>query len=786
MIWIARGPSPPAQHLSLYPKRSVRVQLRHLALLWLGGSTATALVTWICFKLQVALATADLAFLILIVALSLMDSVISSIFFSILAVLCLDYFFAPPIFELDIYDPQDLVTLVAFLFTSLAITSLVRRFRVAAEVQEAQTRLLDLTHDPILVRDPAGTILYWNRGAEELYGFTREEAVGRSAPDLLQTDFPSPMDEVMATLYRTGRWEGELLRTRKDGTRLTVACRWTLERDETGVPRRTLETNNDITARKQAEDALRRTQETYLAEAQQLSRTGSFGWNISTGEIFWSDESFKIFDYTAETRPSIELVADRVHPDDLPIFRQAIERLSAEPQDLDYEHRLLMPDGTIKHLHVVGHAMQSDAGQPQLVGAIMDVTARKEAERALRDSEQRYRHLFHHMPVAFWQLDMRAFKRLCQELRAAGVVDLGRHLDQHPEFLTEAMTALVIEEVNERAVQMLAAPDAPALAVPLVGFWRERPDTFRRAIEAQFGGEVAFEEETKITALDGRVVDVLFAVAWPGPINNLDVGLVGIIDITERLKAQERLRQVQAEFAHTARISVLGELAASIAHEVNQPLGAITTNAETALRWLDRPEPNSAKAGELLKRIVGDARRAADIIARIRTMAAGRIPQPAALSLVDLVEDSLAFLHAELQAKGVSVRLDAAPSPPPVVGDRTQLQQVVVNLVINAAQAMARPDAERRTLAIRIGESEDGMLSCSFEDSGPGIAAEHLERLFDSFFTTRDVGMGMGLPISRSIVEAHGGQIRADNQSALGGARFRFELPARHPAPPAS
>jgi C4-dicarboxylate-specific signal transduction histidine kinase len=260
-------------------------------------------------------------------------------------------------------------------------------------------------------------------------------------------------------------------------------------------------------------------------------------------------------------------------------------------------------------------------------------------------------------------------------------------------------------------------------------------------------------------------------------LGQLGVSLVGIIDITEQVRAQARLNELQAEFAHAARISVLGELAASIAHEINQPLGTMLTNGETALRWLNRPEPDLAKARDLIQRVADDGRRAADIIASIRQMAAGRAPQQAKLSLDDLITDSMVLLRHEMQSKRISISLDLAPALPQITADRIQLQQVIVNLVINAAQAMAQAGTERRALLIQTKLSGADAVCCTFEDSGPGIGPGHLDGLFDRFFTTKEAGIGLGLPISRSIIEAHGGQIRADNKSVFGGARFSFLLP---------
>jgi PAS domain S-box-containing protein len=250
-----------------------------------------------------------------------------------------------------------------------------------------------------------------------------------------------------------------------------------------------------------------------------------------------------------------------------------------------------------------------------------------------------------------------------------------------------------------------------------------------------------------------------------------------VTDITKRKRAEEALHEAQSELAHAARIMTLGELTASIAHEINQPLAAVRTNAETGLRWLARSEPNVGKARELMQRIVDDARRAADIIAGMRAMAAGRAPQQAPLSLRDVIEESMLFLRHELRANGVSASLDLAPALPPVTGDRIQLQQVVVNLTVNAVHAMANSRAPRRSILIRTMLCDPEAVCCVIEDSGPGIDPALIPCLFDSFFTTKDAGMGMGLPISRSIIEAHGGYIRADNDSSLGGARFTFALP---------
>lgn len=463
-----------------------------------------------------------------------------------------------------------------------------------------------------------------------------------------------------------------------------------------------------------------------------------------------------------------------IHPDDARNVADYWQACLASGQRVDMEARMRRFDGEYRWFLIRASALRDDAGTiVAWYGTNTDIDDLKVSERALRDSEQRYRHLFHHMPVAMMKLDGRELREMLRGLRVDGVTDLATYLDRDPDFLGRAMDSLVIEEANEQAVRMLGARRREQLLGPGANFWRLSPKTFRRSIESSFRGATSFQEETKLVTLDGRAIDVVFTAENLRPMDE-SVMIYGIVDITERVGAQETIQQLRAEFAHAARISMLGELAASIAHEVNQPLAAIRTNSQTSLRYLDRPVPDIAKARQLIERNVDDAGRAVDIVSHIRAMAAGRRPQQTMLSLRNVIEESLIFLRTELQSTAVSVSLELAPSLPPVIGDRVQLQQVVVNLAINAAQAMTQ--AASRRLLIRTELSGD-RISCTFEDSGPGIDPQQLGQLFHSFFTTKDSGMGMGLPVCRSIVEAHGGELRADNQSTLGGARFSFVLP---------
>ena len=534
----------------------------------------------------------------------------------------------------------------------------------------------------------------------------------------------------------------------------------------------------DIEDRKRAEDALRQS-EAYLAEAQRLSHTGSFGWYVSSGEIIWSAENYRIFEYDPTTQITIDRVFDRVHPDDAAFVRGLLERATADKVAFDFEHRLLMPDGLVKHLHVVAHPSIDGPGALQFVGAVMDITARKKSEESLRNSERRYRNLFQNMPIALWQLDASEVIELFRGLRADGVAELGPYAAQHPDFLPRAMEAVKIEEVNERMIEMLGARDASEVLGSITRYCHIHPEAFLRGLESRYRGESTHHEEAKLLTLDGRVIDVLMTATRPGLITDPNMSLLGFIDITERVRAREALQRVQADFAHAARVAMLGELTASIAHEVNQPLTAITTNSEVGLRLLDRPEPDLAELRDITKGVVDAARGAADIIARVRMMATRQAPQQTLLSIDEVIDEALLFLRHEVQSHGLMIKHHPNPTESKVLGDRTQIQQVLVNLAVNAIQAMTQAETTRPTLAVRTTLSDPHTLCCSFEDSGPGIKPEHLDHLFDRFFTTKETGMGLGLAISRSIIEAHGGCIRADNQSAYGGARFTFTLPAK-------
>jgi C4-dicarboxylate-specific signal transduction histidine kinase len=263
--------------------------------------------------------------------------------------------------------------------------------------------------------------------------------------------------------------------------------------------------------------------------------------------------------------------------------------------------------------------------------------------------------------------------------------------------------------------------------------------------------------------------------------NEKEPDLRGLIDGNDGSRTEEMLAKLQGEIAHAARISMLGELAASIAHEVSQPLTAIGSNTEAAQLWLDRSPPNFEEVRELTARTAVEVQRAADIIHRIRAMAVCSAPEQVPMPVNPMIEEAMLFLRHELQRNCVHVSLHIGDNLPEILGDRVQLQQVIVNLVVNAIQAMNTVDITARQLLINSSMLTANWLHITVEDTGPGIAPESHDRVFERFFTTKSTGMGIGLPICRTIIEAHRGRIRVANRRNSCGARFSILLPSCPP-----
>ncbi|MGF7147518.1 signal transduction histidine kinase [Sphingomonas zeicaulis] len=391
---------------------------------------------------------------------------------------------------------------------------------------------------------------------------------------------------------------------------------------------------------------------------------------------------------------------------------------------------------------------------------------------SVRASEQRYRSLIHHLPWALLQVDATAMAPIFEALRCRGVTDIGAFLATAPEVALESRDIVRVTDANLKALQVLGVASVDQVIGPVDFVFAASPETAKRVIKAHFDGERSYTEVMKLRTFDGRLRDVELTVTYPTPPERLDVSMLSLDDITDRLRTEVQYRQLQADYSRAARISMLGELATSIAHEVNQPLAAIVTNAETSLRWLARDDPNLAKVMQLTARIAESARHASDIVKRVRAMAAPRAPEREPLELNIVVFEALVFVRHELESRAIDLAMRLGSGLPNIFGDRVQLQQVIVNLILNAVQAVGKKGRIDLSTAL----DPAGGVAFAIHDSGPGIAPEHLDRIFSSFFTTKDEGMGIGLAICQSIITAHGGAIGAANHPD-GGARFRFVLP---------
>jgi C4-dicarboxylate-specific signal transduction histidine kinase len=254
------------------------------------------------------------------------------------------------------------------------------------------------------------------------------------------------------------------------------------------------------------------------------------------------------------------------------------------------------------------------------------------------------------------------------------------------------------------------------------------------------------------------------------------------LDLTERKHVEGALRDAQANLAHVVRVTTLGELAASIAHEVNQPLAAVVANGEACLRWLDRQTPDLDAARRSVEWIIDDGNRAGEVIRRVRALANKTEIEKVPLDVNEIIREVITLVQRELISHRMSLRMELAPALPTVLGDRVQLQQVIINLVMNSIEAMQSVTDRPRELVVRSGQDQPGQALISVADCGVGIAAENVDRLFNPFFTTKSGGMGMGLSICRSIVEAHGGGLSA-TANLPHGATFQFTLPVNADAP---
>ena len=556
----------------------------------------------------------------------------------VLSLLAIHYYLVPPInsfsfkhnlFAVEVAElPRMILFSIAALFVNF-VSLAQRRSQEAALQAEAKAaraeRQIRLVTDtiPALVWSalPDGAVEYFNQPWLTYTGLTLEQARGWGFIDAYHPEDRTSVRNLTSIRIPHGDPANDLkIEARLRG--VDGKYRWFLSRtmalcDEAGNVIRWYGTSIDVEDRKRAEDALRRS-EAYLAEAQHLSVTGSFGWRVASGDVVWSEETYRIFGLDRTVKPTIDLVLQYVHPDDRELVRHEVNRVAEGNHDFNVEHRLLMPNGLVKYLHVRSRRVECESGDEEIVGAVMDITA-------ARDS-------------------------------------------------------------------------------------------------------------------------------------------------------REALHAARAELAHVTRLTTVSEMGASIAHEVNQPLAGIVTNAEACLLWLDRKTPNLDKARHSVELIIKDGNRAGEVIRSIRALTNKAPSQRVPLDMNDVVNEVIALVQHELLSHRVSLRTELAPVLPAVLADRVQMQQVIINLVINSIEAMEAVTDRLRELVMRSCQDKGGKVSITVKDSGVGIDAENADRLFGAFVTSKSNGMGMGLSICRSIIQAHGGCIWIE-PNLTEGAAFHFTVP---------
>ena len=560
-------------------------------------------------------------------------------------------------------------------------------------------------------------------------------------------DFPETAKAFNHAIQTGAPYEGvHRLRRAADGEYLWHHARGEPLRDRQGRIVQWYGLSIDIDERKKAEERLRRS-EGYLADAQRLSRTGTLVLNAKTWQyVYLSDESYRIWGLDPlQGFPSHETITQRFHPDDRDGVWQKVREALRQKKDYSGEFRIVLPDETIKCLAVTAHHLFSTSGElVEVIATSVDVTDQKRAEEALRESERRSRSA----------LD--GIAGLVAVLAPNGEVEtVNRQLS---EYFGRSLYWLKSWTTNDA----VHPQDRSGVL-----------ESFKRGMTSG----LAFNEELRIRRFDGEYRWFDFRAV---PIRD-DPGCVArwyvlLTDIEDRTKALARLEEMQSDLAHTNRVSMMGELAASLSHEITQPIASARNNASAALNFLDKKPPDFGEVKEALSCIVGDTDRARSIVDRIRDHMRKAPPRKERFDLNEALNEVIALGRSAIIKNGVSVQTRLSDGLFPIHGDRVQLQQVVLNLILNAVEAMGSIEDETRELSITTKQDEASGVVVTVGNSGPGIDPKHLDHVFDAFYTTKPSGVGMGLSICRSIIDAHGGRLWADVNTPRG-ALFRFTLP---------
>jgi PAS domain S-box-containing protein len=490
--------------------------------------------------------------------------------------------------------------------------------------------------------------------------------------------------------------------------------------------------------------------EAYMAEAQRLSHTGSWYFNIDSGEHFWSQETFAILDFDPEEiTASYPMLLERVHPEDRAQVDEIRSAAIRDKRGFEAEFRLLLPGGSIRYVRGIGHCSINESGQVEFIGAMRDITESKRAQEELRRGE--------------------AFLSEGQHLSRTGSFSWRVATDEvtWSEQLYRIYELEVGAPVTLELIRTRVHPDDVSLLEKL------------KMVHQARSGMNEFEWQYRLLMPDGSI-KYLHAVAHATRDQDGQLEYIAAVqDVTARRMSEEALAKARSELAKVARATSLGVLTASIAHEVNQPLSGIITNASTCLRMLDANPPNLKGARETAKRTIRDGNRASDVITRLRALFSKEELTLELLDLNEVTREVIALSLSDLQRNRVALQSELAEDLPTITGDRIQLQQVILNLLRNASDAMVGVDDRPRQLLIRTEREDENRARMRVRDTGVGVDPESRNKLFDALYTTKADGMGIGLSVSRSIIESHHGRLWVEPNDGRPGATFSFSIPSR-------
>ena len=609
----------------------------------------------------------------------------------------------------------------------------------------------------IVIHSASGELEFENRAAREYHGRSSDDVQQSVASVVHPDDLPALIVAQQRAMTTGEPLEFELRLRRADG-----AFRWFHMRSRRSTvsddgPSRWYTVGTDIHDRKTAEDALRRS-ETFLLEVQRLSLTGGWRYDRATDVVESSAEIQRVYAIQPGediSRPPFWF--GRIHPEDRPRVQAQFEQSLHEKTEYRAGYRIVLPDGSIRYQYATGHPVTNDAGDlVEFIGASMDMTEhwlatteRGLAEEALRKSEERWRAVFENSAIGVALTDQS-----------------GRFLATNSAF--QKMLGYTEEEIGNLTFLELTHDDY-------------RESNWQLVTELIEGRRRQFQIEKQYRRKDGSLIWVSNNVSVVPGTKSMPLFLMALSeDITERKQTEETLRRTQAALAQVTRVASLGEMTASIAHEVNQPLAAVVANGHACLRWLSGSPPNVPKAVEAAERIVKDGKDAGEVVRRVRALFKRSAVERVPLDLGEVIREVVRLLDTYPARKHVLLDVVLDPDLPAVFADRVQLQQLVLNLMLNALEALEPVSGRVKQLSVRSARAEGQQAAIQISDNGIGL--DDSVAAFEPFVTTKPEGMGLGLAICRSIIAAHDGRLSAERNVGFG-TTFTVTLPIQPVVP---